>query len=158
MAKIIRYNPWNEMANLNRFMGRWMDETMTNGRSPRDWNFDAPAVDVKETPEAYEIKAALPGWKADDVDVTIDKGVVTLKGEVKQESDDKPENGPAKWHSREIRRSSFVRSFTLPVEVQTDKAEAQFDNGVLTLNLPKAEVVKPKQIKIGINNGSKQTA
>ncbi len=113
-----------------------------------------PAVDVKETPEGYEFTAALPGWKSDDIDVTIDKGVLTLKGELKDEKTETPaQPSNAKWHSREIRRSSFVRSFSLPAEVQSDKAAAQFDNGVLTLTLPKAEVVKPKQIKIAVNNG-----
>ena len=155
MTKIIRYNPWNEMATLNRFMGRWAEDALNN-RAPRngDWNVDVPAVDVKETPEGYEFTAALPGWKSDDIDVTIEKGVLTLKGELKQEAGEKAEQpSNTKWHSREIRRSSFVRSFSLPAEVQSDKAAAQFDNGVLTLTLPKAEVVKPKQIKIAVNAG-----
>ena len=147
MTKIIRYNPWNEMANLNRFMGRWAEEAVS-ARS------EVPAVDVKETPEGYEFTAALPGWKSDDIDVTIEKNVLTLKGDLKQDSGEKTEQpSNAKWHSREIRRTSFVRSFTLPAEVQSDKADAQFENGVLTLTLPKAEVVKPKQIKIAVNAG-----
>ena len=155
MTKIIRYNPWNEMATLNRFMGRWAEEAVSGG-TPRnnEWNVDVPAVDVKETPEGYEFTAALPGWKSDDIDVTIEKNVLTLKGELKQDSAEKTEQpSNAKWHSREIRRSSFARSFSLPAEVQSDKADAQFENGVLTLTLPKAEIVKPKQIKIAVNTG-----
>ncbi len=152
MTKIIRYNPWNEMATLNRFMGRWAEEAVS-ARTDVPAT-DVPAVDVKETPEGYEFTAALPGWKSDDIDVTIEKNVLTLKGELKQDSDEKTEQpGNTKWHSREIRRTSFARSFSLPAEVQSDKADAQFENGVLTLTLPKAEIVKPKQIKIAVNNG-----
>lgn len=155
MDTIVRYNPWNEMATLNRFLGRWMEEAM-GGSTPQngaDWT--SPSLDVKETPENFEVSAELPGWKPENVDISVERGVLTLKGELDESVDERP-NQPnnTKWHSREIRRTSFVRSITLPTEVQSDKASAYFENGVLTLTLPKAEVVKPKQIKIGVNNGN----
>lgn len=109
-------------------------------------NGNAPALDVSETKDAYTIKAQLPGWKPEDVDITFENGQLTLRGEWKEENEDK--NEEAKWHRKEIRYSSFERSLMLPVEVEADKAQAHFENGVLTLTLPKAEVVKPKQIKI----------
>jgi len=153
---IVRYNPWNEMATLNRFFGRWMDDTMSGGASQQnDWNMDIPALDVKETNDGFEIVAELPGWKPDDIDVTVEQGVLTLKGALNEAPGERPDSSKtAKWHSREIRRTSFVRSLTLPAQVQADKAVAHFENGLLTLMLPKAEVVKPKQIKIAMNNGS----
>jgi HSP20 family protein len=121
--------------------------------SPERWtwewpgyNTNAPAVDVSENNDAYVIKAALPGWKPEHVDITFESGTVTLKGEVNEENERGDEN--TRWHRREIRRSSFVRTVALPTEVEADKAKAEFENGVLTLTLPKAEVVKPKQIKI----------
>src|SRR4051812_15540140 len=107
MAKIVRYNPWNEMATLNRFMGRWLDDAIggNGSRGDGDWNMDVPAIDIKETPESYEVMAELPGWKPDDIDVTIEKGVLTLKGELHTDTAEQPaQSSTDKWHSREIRR------------------------------------------------------
>ena len=164
MTKIVRYtNPWNEWRDMNalsRVMDRWVNEafgdrmglTWNNG-----YNVDSPSLDVAETPEAYTVKASLPGWKPEDVDITFENGVVTLKGEVKTETENGTGNGETaekdkdsktKYHFKEIRKASFYRQLTLPTEVQAEKASAQFENGLLTLTLPKAEVVKPKQIKI----------
>ena len=124
--------------------------------SPDQWNYDwpsgngmlqgGPAIDVTEDNDKYVIKAALPGWKPDNVDVSFEGGTLTLKGEVKEESEQKDES--TRWHRREIRRNSFARSIALPADVEADKARAEFENGILTLTMPKAEVVKPKQIKI----------
>ena len=82
------------------------------------------------------------------MDITFESGTVTLKGEVATENNEGDEK--TRWHRREIRQTSFARSITLPTEVEADKARAEFENGVLTLKLPKAEVVKPKQIKITV--------
>jgi HSP20 family protein len=114
-------------------------------------NGNAPALDVSETKDAYTVKAQLPGWKPEDVDITFENGQLTLRGEWKEENETQGEE--AKWHRKEIRYSSFERSLMLPVEVEADKAQAEFENGVLTLTLPKAEVVKPKQIKIAPKQG-----
>lgn len=125
--------------------------------SPQRWLMDvpgfgdgfgpgAPALDVTENNDAFVVKAALPGWKPENVDITFENGALTLKGEVNEENERKDEH--TRWHRREIRRTSFQRTVTLPTEVEVDKAQAEFENGVLTLTLPKTEVVKPKQIKI----------
>jgi HSP20 family protein len=112
-------------------------------------NGNTPALDVAETKDAYTVKASLPGWKPEDVDITFENGQLTLRGEWKDEKEENNgKNEEARWHRKEIRYSSFERSLMLPVEVEADKAQAGFENGVLTLTLPKAEVVKPKQIKI----------
>ena len=124
--------------------------------SPDQWNYDwpagsgmgqgGPAIDVSEDNDKYVIKAALPGWKPENVDVSFEGGTLTLKGEVLEENEQKDDG--TRWHRREIRRNSFARSITLPANVEVDKVSAEFENGILTLNVPKAEVVKPKQIKI----------
>ena len=146
MSRIIRYtNPWCEWATLNRALNRWATEAA--GAQNGD-QVDVPSLDVAESPEQYTIKAALPGWKPEDVDITFEKGVVTLKGEVKTEEANEKTEENAKYHFKEIRKASFYRQLSLPSEVEAEKANAAFENGVLTLNLPKAEVVKPKQIKI----------
>ena len=155
MTRIVRYNPWNEMNTLGRVVDRWMEDAVSGasgGRLVRGWNAATPAIDLKETAEGYEVTAELPGWKPEDVEITFEDGVLSLKGEVKDEveSKDEADQSQAKWHSKEIRKASFVRSFSLPAEVEADKANAEFENGVLSLNLPKAEVVKPKQIKIAV--------
>lgn len=145
---IRRYDPFAEAISLRNMMDRLMESAFVN---PAQWlstngGFDAPAIDVVENADGYTIRAALPGWKPENVDITFENGVLTLCGEVKEENEQKDEN--ARYHVREIRRSSFTRQVSLPTEVEADKAKAVFENGVLTLTLPKAEVVKPKQIKI----------
>lgn len=120
--------------------------------SPSQWlsgktNGTAPALDVTENSDAYTIKAALPGWKPENVDVTFENGIVTLKGNIEEEAKSGEDE---KVHYREIRKASFSRSVSLPTDIETDKANAEFENGILTLTLPKAEIVKPKQIKIAI--------
>ena len=132
----------NLMENAFISPDRWYADWLPAGLS----NQGAPAIDVTENNDSYSIKAALPGWKPENVDITFEGGTVTLKGEVNEESEQNDEN--TKWHRREIRRSSFLRTVALPAEVEADKAKAEFEHGVLTLTLPKAEVVKPKQIKI----------
>jgi HSP20 family protein len=90
------------------------------------------------------VKANLPGLKADDVQISVASGVLTLRGEFKQEN----EREEATYHVLERRAGTFERSVTLPIDVQTDKAKADFEDGVLTISLPKAEAVKPKTITI----------
>ena len=103
-----------------------------------------PNLDVVETNDEIIVKAALPGLKADDVQITVTGDTLTLRGEFKQET----ENGDATYHLRERRTGSFERTISLPVDVQTEKAKADFENGVLIVTLPKSEAVKPKTISI----------
>jgi HSP20 family protein len=103
-----------------------------------------PAIDLYQTSDAVVVKAALPGFKPDDVQISVTSDVLTLRGEFKQEN----EQNDTVYHLRERRHASFERSLTLPTSVQTDKARADFENGVLTIQLPKSEEVKPKSISI----------
>jgi HSP20 family protein len=103
-----------------------------------------PAIDLYQTADEVVVKAALPGLKADDVQITITADILTLRGEFKQENDKKE----ATYHVREQRYGSFERIVMLPVDVQTEKANADFENGILTITLPKAEGIKPKTISI----------
>ena len=84
----------------------------------------------------------------DEVDVTVNNDVLTIKGEHKETT----EEGKREFYRREIRYGAFNRSFTLPVKVDADQAEANYENGVLTLRLPKAASIRPKQIKVGSGN------
>ncbi|GAB7078587.1 Hsp20/alpha crystallin family protein [Megalodesulfovibrio paquesii] len=103
-----------------------------------------PALNVRETPEALEVTAELPGVTAADIEVTIDKGVLTIKGEKKFEE----EKQEGAYHRVERSYGSFARSVSLPAPVAEDKVTANFTNGVLTLTLPKAEEAKARKIEI----------
>jgi HSP20 family protein len=110
--------------------------------STRTW---APAVDIFETTEAYVVKAELPGIPKEDVHITVENNVLTLKGERRFEKDETKEN----YHRIERTYGAFARSFTLPTRVDHEDVQAKFDNGVLTITVPKAAEAKPKKIEIG---------
>jgi HSP20 family protein len=120
-------------------------EDFSPGRSLRAGETDfAFPVDISDTDEAVVIKAVLPGIKADDVDITVSDGVLTIRGESR---DEKTEDG-TNYYRREIRYGSFARSVPLPTRVDQEKADASFSDGILTVSLPKAADVRPKQIKV----------
>ena len=102
-------------------------------------------VDVAETENEFILKASLPGVRPEDVQITAHGDTVVLRGDVKPEEEKKG----VTWHVRERRHGSFQRSFTLTAPIDADGARATFENGVLTLTLPKAEAAKPRHIKIG---------
>jgi HSP20 family protein len=131
------------MMSLRDAMDRLFDDAFTRPLSLRDaWS--VPAIDMFQTDDEIVVKAALPGIKADEVQINITGEVLTLKGEVKHEEEKKEKA----WHIREQRFGSFERSVVLPTDVVADKAKADFENGILTITLPKAEEVKPKVINI----------
>jgi HSP20 family protein len=117
-------------------------------RPQADWlaptGAGALAVDVYETEDAVVVKSAIPGVKPEDIDISLTGDTLTIKGETKSEEEVKEEN----YVRREMRYGSFARTLSVPTSVVTDKAEAKFADGVLTLTLPKAEEVKPKAIQI----------
>ncbi len=102
------------------------------------------SVDLYETPEAYVLKAALPGIKPDDIAIDATAGMVTIKGEYKEEKETKEPN----YLRKELRSGMFHRAFELPLSIDPAKVEATFKDGILQVSLPKADVVKPKQIKV----------
>jgi HSP20 family protein len=126
-----------------------MDRLFDEGFS-RPWRFlptdheSTFPVEVGESEQEIEVKAALPGMRPEDVDISIANDVLTIKGEHKDVTEDKGHE----YYRREIRYGSFHRSLSLPVSVDADKAEASFENGMLVLRLPKAEALRPKQIRI----------
>ena len=142
MSNLIRWEPMREMMTLREAMDRLFDDAFT--RPVGMTGFTAPAIDLYQTDADVVIKAALPGMKSDDVQISITGDVLTLKGEYRQENEDKK----ATYHIREQRYGTFERSILLPTEVQTEKAKAEFENGILTISLPKAEQVRPKTITV----------
>lgn len=149
MSNIIRWEPAREMMTLREAMDRLFDDAFTRPLSLRDaWS--VPAIDMYQTDDEIVVKAALPGIKTDEVQINITGEVLTLKGEVRHEEEktSSPQGKEKAWHIREQRYGSFERSIALPTDVVADKAKAEFENGILTITLPKAEEVKPKVINI----------
>lgn len=106
----------------------------------------SPAIDIKETENEFVVKAEIPGIDQKDLSVSLSGDVLTISGEKKEEKEEKGEN----VHRVERSFGSFCRSFTLPGEIQEDKIEAKYKNGILTLTLPKAESSKRKPINIKV--------
>ena len=143
MSNLIRWEPVREMMTLREAMDQLFNDAFTRPVSMSGGSV-IPAIDVYQNNDAVVVKAALPGLKAEDVQISVTADVLTLRGEFKQENEQKETT----YHIREQRFGSFERSIMLPSDVQTDKAKADFENGILTITLPKAESVKPKTITI----------
>ena len=144
MSSIIRWEPAREMMTLREAMDRLFDDAFTRPLSLSSNVWSVPAVDMYQTDNEVVVKATLPGIKADEVQINITGELLSLKGEVKQENETKEKA----YHIREQRWGTFERSIALPTQVVADKAKAEFENGILTITLPKAEEVKPKTITI----------
>jgi len=106
----------------------------------------APAVDISEHKDKYTVKADLPGLKQEDVKVELDDGVLKISGDRKSEREEKDET--KKYHYYERTYGAFERRFVLPRDTDAEKIDAKYENGVLTVDIPKTEAKKPKEIKI----------
>jgi len=143
---IERWDPFREAISLRDAMNSLLQESFVRPGGMSAAN--APAalpLDVAETEDAFVVKASLPGVKPDDVQITIHGDTLTIRGESKAEEEKKGEQ----WHLRERRYGAFQRALSLSAPVNSDKAQAHYEHGVLTLTLPKSEAAKPRQIKIG---------
>ncbi len=146
---IVRWSPIRDMLNMQADMNRMFSTLFDRDlfeTSLRSSAWD-PAVDISESADSYEVTAELPGLSKDDVKISYEGGVVSIRGEKKQEKEDKSKN----YHRIERSYGAFERSFRLPTHVDVNKIEAKFKDGVLTLHLPKAEEARPKEIPIKIN-------
>lgn len=150
MANITRFDPLGEMVSLRSAMDRLFEDSFV---SPVGWRTlgsgeaITPPLDVHETADDIVVTASLPGMKAEDVEITMTGQSLTLRGEFR--ADEKVERD--QYLYRERRFGTFHRSLQLPVRVQGESAQATFTDGVLTLRIPKAEEVKPRQIRINAN-------
>ena len=132
---------YGNLTRLNRMMeealGGWNGETVSSA-----WT---PSVDVREDKEHLTITLDLPGVKPEDVKISLENQVLTIRGEKRQVSEQTDE----RWHRYERSYGSFERSFTLPTTVDADRIQAVTEHGVLTVTLPKAEKARPREIPIG---------
>jgi HSP20 family protein len=147
MSNLTRWEPARETMTLREAMDRLFDDAFTRPFSiMRDGgsNWSSPAIDMYQTDNEVVVKAALPGIKANEVQINVTGDVLTLRGETKQEEERKDKS----WHIREQRWGAFERSVRLPTTVVSDQAKADFEDGILTVTLPKSEKVKPKTITV----------
>lgn len=146
MANLTRWEPMREMMTLREAMDRLFDDAFTRPISLTGVSA-GPAIDMYQTDNDVIVKATLPGFKPEDVDISVTGETLTLRGEYKQEDEHKN----TRYHIREQRSGSFERSIMLPTDVKADKARADFENGVLTITMPIADEVKPRSITIKAN-------
>lgn len=146
---IVPWKPIDELTTLRREMDtlwdRFFPEKLFEERYlTHEW---LPSIDLKETKDTIVVKAELPGLDAKDVDLTLTDDILTIRGEKKEEKEEKDE------HRFFVERycGSFERRIKLPTLVKTDKIDATFDKGVLTVKLPKSEEAKTKEIKIKVH-------
>jgi len=145
MTLVRRASPLGELVSLRQAMDRLFEDSFVG---PRSWAFgsfnDSFPVDVTNEPDAIKIEASLPGFKPEEVDVTVENGVLSINAETRSEK----REGEGETLIQEIRRGTVSRTIALPTGVEPDAATATFENGVLMLRIPKAEAIKPRQIRI----------
>jgi HSP20 family protein len=141
---------WDPFADLSRIQRAFERDFFAPRVPSKNGGADfAPQVDVYEDKESLVISAELPGLKREEVEIALDGDILTLRGERKLEKDSERKEGEGKrFHRVERSYGSFVRSFQLPSNVDGEKAHAQLTDGVLTLRLPKKEVIKGRKIEV----------
>lgn len=144
MSTLIRWEPAREMITLREAMDRLFEDAFTRPFGVA--GFQMPAIDMYQTEDELVVKTILPGLKGDDVQISIIGDVLTIKGEFKEKAEAKEKT----YHFREQRTGSFERAVSLPTQVVAEKVTAGFEDGILTIKLPKADEVKPKTITVKV--------
>lgn len=148
MTTITRWSPLHDMSTLhNRLSALLQDFSVPtaedNGPSAASFT---PPVDIYEDAQKLVLKLEVPGVREEDLDIRLENQTLTVRGERKFEKEEKQEN----FHRIERRFGTFVRSFTLPTTVDTEKVQASFDAGVLSIEVTRRAEAQPKQIKVSI--------
>jgi len=151
---IVRWDPFDAFLGVQEDMNRlcrrgWLRGPGGELAEAGAW---APTVDIYETEDSLVVEAELPGVDAKDIDVSVDEGVLSLKGERKLEKEVKEEN----YHRVERAYGVFQRSIRLPFDVDADAIKANYDSGVLKVSVPKGELKKPKSIPIEVETGKEK--
>lgn len=139
---LVRYNPYRNLVSLPRQLNRFFNDFGLDADfSDTVWS---PNVDIAETDDQYELKAEIPGLSKKEIKISVENNVLTLSGEKKHEEETNKKN----FHRIETSYGRFERSFQLPEQVKAEEIKARYNNGVLTVEIPKAEKVKPKEIAV----------
>ena len=142
---LLKYNSFDPFDTLPASLRVFQDSfnRLLSEPSARPW---APAVDIQETEDALVLKADVPGIELSDIDIRLENGTLTLKGERKWENQEDNKG----YHRIERSYGAFARSFALPETVEAEKVRAEYHNGVLTVSMPKKEIAKPRTIKVDV--------
>jgi len=151
MTNLNRWDPFQDMLSLREAMNQLVEESFvrpTQGAGRNGQGY-VPALDLSETQDGYLVEAAVSGLKPEDLEITVENNVLTIRGETRQEAEDKQRN----YHRIERRFGAFQRTIGLPTTVKADAIQASLNNGVLRLEIPKAEEVKPRKISVQAGEG-----
>lgn len=148
-----RWDPWSDVISLREAMDTLLHESFGQPQRGGTIGVFGLPLDLRETDNAYVIRAELPGVQPENVQVQVQDNTLQISGEVKQEQQ---EEGQGQWVLRERRYGRFQRTLTLPRPVQSNQANAEFENGILTVTLPKAEEARAKSIPIRSGQGGQQ--
>jgi HSP20 family protein len=143
MALITRFDPFRDLARIQEEMGRMLDEREAKPAESIGWT---PACDVFEDVDEVVIRAALAGVDPKDVEIRVENGVLTLKGERKVEKEEQKDN----YHRVEMAYGHFTRAFALPTSVDPEKVHAESKHGVLAVHLPKRSEAKPRSVQVKV--------
>jgi HSP20 family protein len=141
---LVRWDPFRDLLSMQDRMNRLFSDVFGRTTGEEATGAWLPAVDIYEEGDNLILQAEVPGVAKNDLDVRVENNVLTLSGERRQQKEVRDEQ----FHRLERAYGKFVRSFTLPVGIDTDKIKAEFRDGLLTLTLPKVEEAKPKRIKV----------
>jgi HSP20 family protein len=163
MTMLRRWDPFREMMTvrnqMDRLLNDWWGESGDAGDGGTGFPLRLP-LDVSESDDAFIVCASMPGIKPEELDISVQNNMLTIRGEMKQEEERQGE----RWHLQERRYGQFQRSIALPNNVDPNQVGAQYENGVLKLTLPKTEEAKPRKISVSSDgqqqsgNGQQQSA
>lgn len=157
-----RWDPLNDLVSLREAMNNLLEESFIRPRqgdepaAPERGTPAGLAVDIRETPQAFVLRASVPGAKPEEVDITVLGDTVRISGQHREEQTASDPN--ARWLIRERRVGAFERSVRLPTGITSSAAEAEFKDGVLTVTLPKAEEAQPRNIPVRPSQGAMPAA
>ncbi len=143
MANITRWDPIRDMLSMRQAMDRLLEETFARGTETRGTGAWLLPMDAYITDDAIVIRADVPGLSPEDIEITLEGDTLSIRGEIKREEDN-----DRKYVLLERPTGKFERTLTIGTPIDHDKVEATFKDGVLTLTLPKADAVKPRQITV----------
>ena len=164
----MHWHPLRDAMSLREAMDRLLEDSFIQPRGGQRAGREAQTlpIDMWEATDRLMVRTALPGAKpdADDVDITIDRGMLTIRARLPGAADEESEGRGSdarghevRWLYRELPRGEFTRTVELPIEVDPENARAHFGDGLLLLTLPKAQAARPRQIKVNVGSGESST-
>lgn len=143
MANITRYSPFNDVVSLREAMDRLFEDSFISPRVAGQFGGRGVAANLFETQDGFILQVPMPGVKAEDVEITTQQDMLNLKWETKLSV---PQGATVHWHG--FQHGQYQQSFTLPAPINPERVEASYNDGILTINLPKAEHAKTRTVKV----------